>query len=158
MKVHTAVAIATFDSLDRQDCDVEPNNDFEQLASGCAVVGDIKANIIAMNRQGAAIVRYEVKNIVGIGCLVLGGNGYVEQRFCKKFQQRTNFKNDFQQWCLPIPPLEIVSRPLLYYAVYRMSNCLGTTKWLKFAKETVELVNGAGVLLLQHFCKPQARS
>lgn len=92
----------------------------------------------------AAIMCLEIDDWVGFGILYLSGRlPPIEQKYCMNYQSR--MKTD--KWCLPLPPLEIMPRPLFYYTMYKTGGPEGQ-EWFAKAEELVKKANALGAAVM----------
>lgn len=109
--------------------------------------GKIKGFVIE-HSYDTAIMNLEIEGKLGLGILILGGNkasSREEQRYCKLFSK----KMGFAKWYLPMPPLEIESRPLFYYVLFKLTNDYELEQeWDDLVERVISRANGLGVAFL----------
>jgi hypothetical protein len=111
-------------------------------------ITEFRGEVQEYSRYGfrSAICNLFIPNIVGLGCLFLGGNtsGSVwQQRYCANFQKMVTGLHPAISF--PLPPLEIASRPLFYYIIFNLD---GGDLWKSSAQEAILWANGIGLALL----------
>ena len=89
---------------------------------------------------------------IGVAGLILSGlNEEDESSCCIQFMKKFNKKPEFH-WKLPIPPLEITSRPLLYLVYFRISeNKVGEFEWQQLVREVLTIACGISVSYLRNW-------
>jgi hypothetical protein len=93
---------------------------------------------------GCVVFAVEIGKDAGVLMLVLSGfDSEAEQKFCISFQARTWGK----RWSLPVPPLEIESRPLLYYVSFQLNN--DPTAFADAISDHYPLLNAYGMAVIQ---------
>lgn len=93
------------------------------------------------------IVDVLVDDLVGIGSLILPGkNAEREQEFCIQYQHRTSFPT----WRLPIPPLEIDTRPFCYHVTFPLAQ---GRKCKMIKNLALRYINGVAVAFSSEICK-----
>lgn len=120
------------------------------LAAGCATHWytelNLSTTLISSSPHGAGIIRQEVPEILGIYCLILGGRiSWVDQRFAIRFMKLVEHE-------LPLPPLEIASRPLLYCVLYKMAEGMREKEWEAMVWQALHETKGMGVAVLRSLC------
>jgi len=117
-------------------------------------MGDLSVNFkdvkikgcVMEHHEDMAIMNLEVGNRLGMGTLVLGGKkegSRREQKYCIKFMSRLA-----KTFRLPIPPLEIMPRPLFYYVLFRLGDDQGS-EWYDLVENVVQKANGLGIAFLK---------
>lgn len=90
---------------------------------------------------------------LGVGTLVLSGRDPPsETQYCLDFMSRCRWQDPRKNvWCLPLPPLEIESRPLLYHVLYRLN---GPKQGLdELVEKCVPYMNATGLAFIK-FLEP----
>lgn len=110
---------------------------------------DFDFKIMKKAKDGCISFSAGIDNIVGLGMLILSGeNLETEQEFCHDFQKRIYSP----YWSLPVPPLEISPRPMVYYVVFHMRN-----KICELAKRAEQEILLYGNGIVSGFLKSQRR-
>lgn len=161
MNFHTVLAVVPRLDVVRRDWEVNENTDSiakryqEKLPvrRGDVTVdfadSPTKATIFSASKVGAAITDLEVEGIVGIGGLVLAGkSSRQEQRYAIRFMQNMERVMKPSKWHVPLPPLEVETRPLFYYVLFRLGGP-GGEAWYEIAEKVIRRANGLGVALLR---------
>ena len=156
MRFHTCITLCRNDGVCRGDWDSDKDVLFTPCseaygslpASRCNVgidIGGLHLKCRVLKRAGrvAGIFNLETGE-VGLGMLVLSGrSSELEQRYCLEFQWRIACP----EWRLPLPPLEIDRRPLLYHVVFRLGDLDGQ-ELFPLVDRVIRAANGLGVAFL----------
>ncbi len=93
---------------------------------------------------GCVLFAVEIGREAGVLMLVLSGfDSEAEQKACISFQARTWGK----RWSLPVPPLEIDSRPLLYYVFFQLKD--DPSGFADTILDHLPLMNAYGMAIIQ---------
>jgi hypothetical protein len=96
--------------------------------------------------RDVGIMTLEIPGKVGMGLLVLGGSSsLLDQNYCLRFMGRIASTG----WRLPIPPLEIASRPLFYYALFRLADQVSGQEWQDLSEKVIKRAYGLGIAFLK---------
>ena len=160
MNFHTITTTAKMADWQRRDCTVDAETEETARYYGAVLLGGKKDLGLRFDEvtlkcwmlehsHDVAIMNLEVTDELGMGMLILGGTHAAskrEQVYCKRFSKVMGFHNP--DWYLPMPPLEIESRPLFYYVLFRLEREPGA--WEDLATKVIRRANGLGIAFLRY--------
>ncbi len=112
---------------------------------------DLTMNVHHFSKFGTMICTVDIKTdspgltVGAIGLFLTGQVPGVDQRFCGIYQKSIG-ETFGRAWRLPVPPMEIESRPLFFYTILNLD---GGTVWKKASEELIQRANGIGWALMR---------